>query len=73
MAMTKKKQQNIDGNVGTDNKEYETVPPAYTKSWLSYVTYDDNGFTGVRDDAPQWAKDQYKAYADEEHEKTIDD
>lgn len=31
--------------------------------WRDYVTYDDNGvIDGLRDDAPDWAKEAYAEY-----------
>ncbi|MCL2712068.1 MAG: hypothetical protein FWD37_02170 [Methanomassiliicoccaceae archaeon] len=32
-------------------------------SWREYTSYGDDGFVnGMREDAPQWAKDEYKKY-----------
>lgn len=37
--------------------------------WREYATYDEDGYvSGVRDDAPQEAKDAYRKYVEEQNE-----
>lgn len=37
--------------------------------FLPWLTYDEKGWTGVQDDAPQWAKEEYAKWAKEAQEE----
>ena len=32
--------------------------------WMDYMVIGEHGWDGIREDAPQWAKDAYQAYID---------